>query len=156
MSGKFHANLNFSGSVVLDKHIFKAFTCIKNCKTNFPYHPFPQRGTLVCFFKLDSELYISKFLCKFETSGTIALKKVYEGFCCTIICTNNSPFCGTILFQGPSLWRTSLLTMLRWFRSEVFCLVSLWEEHFQFSPYINTCKTSSHIVAPPYPRWSWF
>jgi hypothetical protein len=36
MSGSFHVNLNFPGSVVLEKKIFKDFSYINTCKNGFP------------------------------------------------------------------------------------------------------------------------
>jgi hypothetical protein len=37
MSGSFHANLNFSGSFVLQKKIFKDFPYVNTYKNDFPY-----------------------------------------------------------------------------------------------------------------------
>jgi hypothetical protein len=37
MSESFHVNLNFSGSVVLEKKILKYFFYINICKNGFPY-----------------------------------------------------------------------------------------------------------------------
>ena len=78
MSESFHVNLNFSGSVVLEKKIFKDFSYISTCKNGLPYcGPIQPPGAMI-LTNLNLH-YVKKLPCKFELFWQVVLeKKIFQ------------------------------------------------------------------------------